>query len=278
MKLGILPIGIVVCFLMTVSCHQKDRLQLYLESLPPSLIVSLHIQDGEGAVLASQNPDRQVPSASIIKVPILIELMNQVEAGILSLDQELVMLEEDVVSGAGELQFHPAGTSFTLDFLAREMIRISDNVATNLLIQRVGLAAIQRWLTENGYSFTQLNRLMMDFDAVAAGRQNYTSAREISHLLANLSSGAFVSKQSTDFIMELLVNCADGSTIPSKLPSTVRVAHKTGTLDYVRGDAGIILGDNPLTISVFVEGFESMEQAESVIGEVAKLAWEIHGN
>lgn len=270
--------GITVLLLLTVSCHQKDRLEIFLESLPTSLVVSFHIQDEKGEVLASQNPERQIPSASIIKIPILIELMRQVEAGTLTLEQELAMLEEDVVSGAGELQFQPVGTSFTLEFLAREMIRISDNVATNLLIKRVGLASVSRWLTDNGYNFTQLNRIMMDFDAIAAGRQNYTSPKEISEMLINLSRGKYVSVRSSDFIMELLLNCADRTTIPSKLPSTVRVAHKTGTLDYVRGDAGIILGDNPLALSVFVEGFESLEEAEFVIGQFAKLAWEMHGN
>lgn len=270
--------GVAIWLFLLVSCQQQNFLETYLESLPASLVVSFHIQDKNGVILASQNSDKMIPSASIIKIPILIELMRQVEDGRLSLDQEVMLTEADVVGGAGEMQFQPTGNSYTLDYLARDMIRISDNVATNLLINRVGLASVSTWLTDNGYNFTQLNRIMMDFDAIAAGRQNYTSPKEISEMLINLSRGKYVSERSSDFIMELLLDCADRTTIPSKLPSTVRVAHKTGTLDYVRGDAGIILGDNPLALSVFVEGFESLEEAEFVIGQVAKLAWEMHGN
>lgn len=275
MKFKLKQLGIAFWLLLMVSCQQKNRLKTYLESLPASLVVSFHIQDKNGEVLASQNSDSQIPSASIIKIPILIELMSQVEAGSLSLDQEIMMTEEDLVSGAGELQFQPVVTTYTMDYLARKMMRISDNVATNLLIEQVGMTSIQGWLAENGYKITQLNRKMMDFDAIAAGRQNYTSPEEISQLLTGLYSGQYLTEKSTGFILELLLNCADRSTIPSKLPEGLQVAHKTGTLDYVRGDAGIILGDNPLILAVFVEGFESMEQAEGIIGETARIAWEI---
>jgi len=257
-----------------VSCQPKSRLETYLESLPDSLLVSYQIQDKSGKIFSSQKANKQIPSASIIKIPILIELMRQVEAGRLALEQEIMMQEEDVVSGAGELQFQPVGTSYTLEYLAREMIRISDNIATNLIIKEVGMTSIQDWLDKNGYKITQLNRMMMDFDAIAAGRQNYTSPAEISQMLAALYGGEYLSEHYTDLVMELLFDCKDRSTIPSKLPAGVTVAHKTGTLDYVRGDAGIILRDNPLILSVFVEGFESMEEAEEVIGEIAKIAWE----
>lgn len=264
-----------IWLLLTVSCQQKNRLETYLESLPTSLEVSFYIQDENGEVLASHNSEKQIPSASIIKIPILIELMNQVEARALRLDQEIIMRKEDVVSGAGELQFQPDGTSYPLKYLAREMIRISDNVATNLLIEQVGMVSIQSWLAANGYKLTQLSRKMMDFEAITEGRQNYTSPKEISNMLVSLYSGKYLSKESTAFIMDLLLDCADSSTIPSKLPAEVQIAHKTGTLNYVRGDAGIILGEKPVILAVFVEGFESLDQAEEVIGEISKIAWEI---
>lgn len=266
-------VGVAIWLFLLVSCQQQNFLETYLESLPVSLVVSFHIQDKNGEILASQNSDKMIPSASIIKIPILIELMRQVEDGRLSLDQEIMLTEADIVGGAGEMQFQPTGNSYTLDYLAREMIRISDNVATNLVIKQVGMLSIQEWLAENGYNITQLNRLMMDFDAIAAGRQNYTSSREMAHILGDLYSGEYLSETSTQFVIKLLLDCADRTTIPSKLPNEVLVAHKTGTLDYVRGDVGIILGDRPLILAVFVEGFESIDQAEVVIGEIAKLVW-----
>jgi beta-lactamase class A len=263
-----------IWLLLTISCEQKSTLETYINNLPPSLVVSYHIQDKEGEVLASHNSEKQIPSASIIKIPILVELMRQVDAGTINLEQEIVLKEENVVGGAGELQFNPIGTSYTVERLAREMIRISDNVATNLLIELVGMASVQSWLTENGYNLTQISRKMMDFEAIAAGKQNYTSPKEMSTLLANLYSGKYLSEQSTSFIIALLLDCADNSTIPSKLPAELPVAHKTGTLEYVRGDAGIILGENVLILAVFVEGFDDLAEAELVIGDIAKMAWE----
>lgn len=269
---------ISILMMVHLSCQQTDPLETYLKRLPASLVVSYHVQSPEGEVFASKNAIKQVPAASIIKIPILVELMRQVEHGELALENELVLSEAAIVSGAGTLQHQPVGSSYTLEYLAREMIRTSDNVATNLLIGQVGMESVNRWLEENGYSTTRLNRLMMDFDAIAEGRQNFTSAEEIARMLAEMYNMDYLSKSSTDFVMELLIACADRTTIPSKLPAGVQVAHKTGTLDYIRGDAGIILGEKPLVLAVFVEGFDHMDQAEEVIGEVAKIAWETYAN
>lgn len=263
-----------ICSLLLISCGKKDKLETYLTSLPDSLEVSFYLQDQKGRPLASQNKNRQIPSASIIKIPILVVLLQLEEKGKLDMGEKLELREGDKVGGAGELQHQPAGIFYTLDQLAEEMIRISDNVATNLLIRVVGMETVQHWLSDNGFQATQLNRLMMDFDAIAEGRQNYTSPEEISNMLASLYAGAYLGEKATAKLMGLLLKCADASMIPAKLPEGVRVAHKTGVLDYVRGDAGIILGDSPLVLSVFVEGFESSEQAQEVIATIARMAYD----
>ncbi|HSJ67220.1 MAG TPA: serine hydrolase [Anditalea sp.] len=76
----------------------------------------------------------------------------------------------------------------------------------------------------------------------------------------------------------MLLDCADSTTIPSQLPSDIAVAHKTGILDYVRGDAGIIYASQPIVMSVFVEDFSSTEEAEVIIGTIARIAIETYGN
>jgi beta-lactamase class A len=96
--------------------------------------------------------------------------------------------------------------------------------------------------------------------------------------LGIILSGVELSIFSRQSILNILLACADKSTIPSMLPEGTRVAHKTGTLAYVRGDAGIILSQNPLIMSIFVENFESLDQADEIIGKIARLAYDEFSN
>jgi len=164
-----------------------------------------------------------------------------------------------------------------MESLAREMIRVSDNTATNIIIRRIEMSSINRKMEKLELKSTQLNRLMMDFEAIAAGRQNYTSPAEMNQLLLMLYSSDFFSLNSRKIMLDILLNCDDRTTIPSQLPPDIAVAHKTGILDYVRGDAGIVYSPNPMVISIFVEEYNSTEQAEQIIGTVARLAFETFG-
>ncbi|WP_209329718.1 serine hydrolase [Lunatimonas salinarum] len=269
---------LVALWMLLASCAKPDPLATYLSNLPDSVEVSFQIGLPGAQSTTAYQQDKQVPSASIIKVPILIALMEDVQTGKWALSEEIVLKESDRVGGAGELQYQEPGSAYTLEFLAREMIRISDNTATNLLIQSVEMERIQDWLKRNGFRQTQLNRLMMDFDAITAGRQNYTSAEEMVRMLLELFEGKYLDAKGTAFVLELLMDCADRDAIPSQLPDGTAVAHKTGTLDYVRGDAGLFLGEHPLALCVFVEGFSSLEQADEIIGQIARLAFDTYGS
>ena len=122
------------------------------------------------------------------------------------------------------------------------IIRISDNTATNVLIDKIGMYNINNMLAYHGYENTRLNRKMMDFDAVKRGVQNYTSAAESARMMYAILTGKITNEASCKKMIEMLLTCADVTTIPRYIPRTIPVAHKTGTLDYVRGDVGIIYG------------------------------------
>lgn len=255
----------------------QENWESFLQQFPDQLEISLLVQNDKGEILLQQQANKTIPSASIIKIPILIALMEKVESGEIHLDSLYSLQAKDKVGGAGEMQHLPDGSRLTFRYLTEEMIRISDNTATNILIRTIEMDYIQNWLKENGYEVTQLNRIMMDFKAIEEGRQNYTSPQEINDILLNLWNGKWLKEDSRAEIMHWLKGCADNSTIPSQLPAGTVVAHKTGTLDYVRGDAGIIFGDKPLILSVFVENFESTEEAEAIIGKIALKAYRDFG-
>lgn len=274
--MGIRSLFLIMLLFPGFASAQKDW-QDFMKQFPDHLDISLLIQDETGEPLYQQDAGKRIPSASIIKIPILIAFMEKVENKEIELDARYSLQATDKVGGAGEVQHLPDGSRITFRYLAEEMIRISDNSATNILIRTIEMDYIQNWLRENGYEDTQLNRIMMDFKAIEEGRQNYTSPQEINDILIKLWNGAWLNENSRAEIMHWLKGCADNSTIPSQLPAGTVVAHKTGTLDYVRGDSGIIFGDKPLILSVFVENFESMEEAESAIGQIALKAFRDFG-
>jgi beta-lactamase class A len=262
---------------MSVAAQNSpDSLRNYLGSLPEDLQVCLVVVDKDSTVLFEQNAKKVVPSASVIKVPILVELMYQTIATRFKLNDTHRLTEEEKVGGSGDLQYE-LPRELTWEELAVEMIRTSDNTATNVIIDKIGMHNVNNMLVYHGYKETRLNRKMMDFAAVQQGVQNYTPAAELAGMMYAILTGKITNEASCKKMIEILLTCIDVTTIPRYIPRTIPVAHKTGTLDYVRGDVGIIYGNNPLVISVFVENFESLEYAEKIIGTISKVAFDTWG-
>lgn len=274
-----MKLKIILLFCLFIITHpgfsQENELMAYLDALDTSLEVSMMVEDDKGQVVFQYNANKVVPSASVIKIPILVELMRQAQSYEIDLEEEYVLDDKDKVGGSGELQHSAAGRVLTIEQLAVEMIRISDNTATNVLISRIGMERINQTLTSNGFDMINLNRLMMDFEAIKQGRQNHTSAGEMNRLLRLVLTHQILNPEFSEKAIEILLKCEDSSAIPRYLPAATQVAHKTGTLDYVRGDAGIIMGDEPLILTIFVEKFRSTQQAEEVIGDLAKIVYDL---
>jgi beta-lactamase class A len=269
--LASLPL-ILLCLFAQPAVAQQP-LKEYLTKLDPSISLSYIIQDQQGNLLSKANSDKKIPSASIIKIPLLIYFMQKVSDGSISLQGRYHLKDKDKVGGSGELQFKPEGINVTYEYLAKEMIRVSDNTATNIIIKKLGLKAFQNWLKKIDYSTTQLNRFMMDFGAIEKGKQNYLSPEEINRLLLALYKGELLSKKLSLKVIEYLKNCEDNAGLPHQIPEEVPIAHKSGTLNYVRGDAGIIFGKNPIFITVMVENFSELAEADRIISTIGKLAY-----
>lgn len=256
------------------SVSGQQLLNEYLLTLDGTVELAYIIQDKEGKVLSKLNANKKIPSASIIKIPLLIYFMQNVEEGKVKLNDSYQLKEADKVGGSGELQYKPTDFPATYEYLAKEMIRVSDNTATNILIRKLGLRNFQDWLLNNGYKTTQLNRYMMDFDAIAMGQQNYLSAEEMNRLLLGLLNGKLLNKPSAYQAIEWLKNCEDDNALPHLLPDGIAVAHKTGTLEYVRGDAGILYGEKTIVLTVMVKHFSNVANADKIIAEIGRLAYQ----
>jgi beta-lactamase class A len=115
---------------------------------------------------------------------------------------------------------------------------------------------------------------MMDTNAVKQGRENYINMLEINALLRLIYNKKVANPVLCDEMIGMLKKCEDTTTIPSQLPKDLAIAHKTGTLTYVRGDAAVVFTAQPFVISIFVEGFDKEASAEKIIGDLAKICWE----
>ncbi len=250
------------------------RINAYLSKLPTTMKVTMSVESIVGEKYFSYRVDEKIPSASVIKIPILIELMEKVKAKTIDLDKIHTLTDAEKTGGSGVLANIPAGRKLTIREIAQEMIRTSDNTATNILIKEVGMEAVNQNLEKLGLTKTRLNRVMMDVEAAKQGRDNFTNVVEINALLRLIYNKKVATPALCDEMIGMLKNCGDSTTIPRNLPKDLTIAHKTGGLPYVRGDAAIIFTPQPFIISIFVEGFQNATAAEQIIGDLAQICWE----
>jgi beta-lactamase class A len=259
-------------FLATAQTQPADTLTRYLHGLPPGINVSLALESLTDTTRHFYHrPDARVPSASVIKLPIMIEAMTWVQDGRLNPDEIHILTNSEKAGGSGVLNTYPHRSRITYRDLITLMMTVSDNTATNILIRELGMDNINARMTTLGLAQSRLNREMMDTLAVKQGRQNYVSAREMNQLLRLIYQKKIATPTLCDEMLAILKANEDTTTIPRLLPKTMLVAHKTGTLDYIRGDVGIIYAKKPFLLSVFVEGTTTPD-AERIIGELAKLS------
>ena len=259
----------MTCYLMiqfSVLYSQGTRdLDAWIHS-QDSVVFSVLVQNTAGDVLYEYHSQRSVIAASIIKISIMQVLFDRFGIGDGLLAREEYLLEShDIVGGAGSLQFEPPGKKFSLSQLSRKMIAESDNTATNVIISKCGVENINAWLKHHGYSHTQLNRKMMDLDAIQKGIQNRTTATEMNAQLLQIYNDARRGSRNACAMLSMLQECDDTAVIPAGLPLGTVIAHKSGVLDGMRADAGIIFLNKPLIISIFVKGCRSQSSAESMI-------------
>ena len=260
--------------LSTVSAQRlSDSLTAYLHGLPTTARVSLAVRSLTDSSMAFEHrADERVPSASVIKLAIMLEAMEQVKAGTLDPDEIHILIDAEKAGGDGVLKTYSHRSRIAYRDLIRLMMIYSDNTATNIFINELGMDAINRRMRTVDLTKSQLNRIMMDTLAAQQGRENYVTAQEMSQLLTQIYRHEVATPALCEQMIAILKQNQDTATIPRLLPKGTVVAHKTGVLPYVRGDAGIVYSTRPFLLSVFVEGIPTPE-AERIIGEIALICY-----
>lgn len=208
--------------------------------------------DAETTIQWSYNGDRYFHAASTMKLAVLLGVFRQVDRGELSLDapvhvrnrftsivnQEPFML--DLGRDADPDVYGHLGKTLTIRELAYWMIIKSSNLATNLLVDVVGIAAIQHALDELDIDGVRVLRGVEDSRAFDAGLNNEVTANGLLKLLRLIADGKAYSQQACDEMLDILLDQQYRSGIPAGLPKAARVAHKTGNISTVHHDAGIV--------------------------------------
>jgi beta-lactamase class A len=206
------------------------------------------VREVGGNILFSQRADEVFPAASVIKIPLVMALYADAAEGRLSLDERIPV--GAVVGGTGILGDLRDVSDVSLRDLAMLSIALSDNTATNRLIDRLGVARVDERMAEWGCVRTKLARGMFDWDAQRRGLENVATPAEISALLERLVCGELVDRGTSDAVIAMLERCQDDAMLRRYLGKGVRVANKTGTLTATRNDAAIVFGPSRTVIVV----------------------------
>lgn len=189
------------------------------------------------------NEDYPVPSASLVKVPIMLSCFYAAQEGKITLKDNVRLKYFEKVSGSKVLGNEPVGSVFTVEELLSPMITQSDNTAANVLIDYLGFDALNAYFRKIGLKNTNLARRMMDFAERRQGEENYTTARDMAYLLEQLYYNKFLNKEVSGKCLELLGEQKINDRIPRKLPKGTYVVHKTGLERHICHDAGIVFTD-----------------------------------
>ncbi len=220
-------------------------------------------------------------AASTMKVPVLIELFHQVKDGKLKLSDSLVVRNEfrSIVEGSpynldaaddSEADLYKAeGQTRTISQLAELMITVSSNLATNLLIEKLGVENIRATVHSLGADGMNVLRGVEDGKAFEKGMNNTTTARGLATLMTAIADGKAVDPESSQQMVAILERQKFNEAIPAGLPAGTRVAHKTGDITKVHHDAAIVFAKRPFVLVILVRGIAEDKEAYKLIAAIA---------
>jgi len=220
--------------------------------------------------------DEVLPTASSIKIAILAELYRQAQQGKIKLGDLYTLQSSDLAGGSGIAgALTPGVTRLTIRDVAALMISVSDNSATNIIIDRIGIENVNALLDSLSLTQTRLRRKMMDVKAAGEGRENIATPREMVTLLESLYRGRVLNKPMTEDFFTLL-SVHKESYIPRELPEDLRIANKPGELEGVRNDSGIVFtGSRPFAISVMTTYLRREKDGGDAIVRIATAAYQM---
>src|SRR5580765_702522 len=265
--------------IQALAAQHQGKLTLYATNMQTGTTVAI-------------NADTAVPTASVIKLPILVEAMQQVKAGKHKLSDKLTLRKEDVVQGSGILQFFDTPLSITLKDALTFMIVESDNTATNLVIDQIGIKNVNDRVASMGLKDTYLYKKVFkpavgpmppDQKKFGLGK---TTAKEMGEVMESIVRCDIKDPALCDAMLYMLRNQQYRNLVPHYIETSDTseglslIANKTGSLDEVRNDVAAVYSKNgPIVISAFTydnqdKSWNNDNAAEILVARIAKVIME----
>ena len=250
------------------------QLQLAAMSLHAPGRVGIAIEDLATGMTSGVNASANLPAASTIKIPVMVEVFRQMELGRLDLNTVVHLQSRDRDWGWGDLADERPGAHRTIKQLLWLMITRSDNTATNMLIRKVGRTHINATMAKLGLHTTYLgDYLRSETDTIRYALR--TSPRDMVSLLDNIARNRLIDEWSSREMLAILTGQTHNGLLPEPLPKNVKIAHKTGSLHDTLNDVGIVYQDGePYIIAVMTTQLPDLDLGRSFIRKVSRLAYE----
>jgi beta-lactamase class A len=249
----------------------KAKIQT-LASTQKDLAAGMFFYNPETGAYIDIDGDKAFSAASTIKLPILVAFFQAVDAGQLRLDETLVMRKDLVAAESGVMQYQPVGTKFSALETADQMITISDNTATNMLIDRLGgIAALNQRFKSWGLNQINLRNLLPDLQGT-----NTVTPKDLSTLMLKLGQGDLLTPRSRDLTLDIMRRTVTKTLLPPGLGEGSTIAHKTGDIASVVGDSGLIGMPNGqrYVATIFVKRPHNDSRAQELIRQISKLSYQ----
>jgi beta-lactamase class A len=245
--------------------------------------VAFRTLDGRDELLIQ--PDVEFHAASTMKVPVMIELYRQARAGLLTLDDQVPVVNEfhSIVDASPyQLQladdsdaeiYRHVGGRMSYRELCEAMITVSSNLAANLLIEHLGPKTIQATTDTLGAGGMHVLRAVEDGKAFQNGLNNTTTARALLTLMEKIARGQAVDQAASDEMVAVLKRQKFTDRIPAGLPPGIPVAHKTGEITRIQHDAAIVYADRPFVLVVLVRGLDDPKKGSALAADIARVVY-----
>ncbi|NBC17820.1 MAG: serine hydrolase [Bacteroidetes bacterium] len=249
----------------------------------PEATVAVAVRDAATGTNVDINADRLFHAASTMKVPVMIEVYRRAEAGRLSLDDALLVKNEfrsivdsslySIEDDSDDAIYERLGERMAIRDLVVQMITVSSNLATNLLIDHLDADSVQATIERLGTEQMEVLRGVEDIKAYRQGLSNQATAADLALLLDRLQQGTAVAPAADSAMVAVLLDQQFNDMIPAGLPAGTRVAHKTGSITEIHHDAALVYPEDgaPYVLVVLTEGIADRDDSARLGAEITRL-------
>lgn len=279
-------LSLVLFLIMASECTSTADLENHLTEYVaryPDQTIAISVRDSQTDLELDINADSVLHAASTMKLPVMMKLYELEDEGRISLSDSLVLRNEfsSIVDGSlysieddsDDAIYERLGTKMSVADLIHNMITVSSNLATNILIDYVGADSVQSYIEKLGTEKMQVLRGVEDLKAFDAGLSNTATSRDLAILLSAINQKRGVSSRAADAMTDIMLAQQFNKMIPAGVPEGTTVAHKTGSITRIKHDAAIVFpaGGSPYILVVLTRGFDDAADSERVVKEVTEI-------